>query len=49
MNQSYDVLIVGGGMVGLSVACLLGQNEQLNVSLVDAGSRPEFKPGNDRR
>jgi len=34
MNKEYDVLIIGGGMVGATVACALG-NSQLRVALVE--------------
>jgi len=44
MIRSCDILIVGGGMVGLSVAALLSRNEGLKVTLVDAGPRPAFDP-----
>ncbi len=44
MKRSYDIAVVGAGMVGLSAACLLGQNSQLNVTVVDAGKRPAFNP-----
>ena len=44
MKRSYDIVVVGAGMVGLSAACLLGQNSQLKVTVVDAGKRTEFNP-----
>jgi 2-octaprenylphenol hydroxylase len=50
MKREFDVLIAGAGMVGLTVALLLAQgdtNDQLNISVVDAGVVPEFKPGQD--
>lgn len=39
MNEEFDVLIVGGGMVGATVACALGGSE-LKVGLVEQ-SMPE--------
>jgi len=50
MKREFDVLIAGAGMVGLTVALLLAQgdtNDQLNISVVDAGVIPEFKSGQD--
>lgn len=44
MIRSCDLLIVGGGMVGLSVAALLSRNDKFKVTLVDAGPRPVFDP-----
>ncbi len=35
MSQQYDVMIVGGGMVGLTLACALGQ-QQFKVALIEA-------------
>ena len=29
MTEKYDVLIIGGGMVGATVACALGNSSQL--------------------
>ncbi|WP_428356340.1 FAD-dependent monooxygenase [Methyloprofundus sp.] len=34
MNEEYDVLIVGGGMVGAAVACALGDSD-LKVALIE--------------
>ena len=42
MNRQYDIAIVGAGMVGLSAACLLATDERLRITVIDAGSRPEF-------
>ena len=46
MNRTFDILIVGGGMVGLSAAALLATNDRFRVTLVDAGPRPAFDPDN---
>jgi len=46
MNRSFDILIVGGGMVGLSTAALLAMNDRFKVTVVDAGPRPAFDPEN---
>ena len=37
-EQSFDIVIVGGGMVGATMACLL-RDLDLNIALVD---RVEF-------
>ena len=50
MNRNFDILIAGGGMVGLTIALLLAQRnekEQLSITLVDAGKRPSFSPDDD--
>ena len=47
MKDAFDVLIVGGGMVGLATAALLTADERLRVTLVDAGESPAFEPGED--
>ena len=50
MNREFDILIAGGGMVGLTVALALLQgdaNDQLRITVVDAGKRPSFSPGQD--
>jgi 2-octaprenylphenol hydroxylase len=47
MNKRYDVLIVGAGVTGLTVAALLAQCEyssQLRLTVVDAAPRPVHDP-----
>ncbi|OUR73196.1 FAD-binding protein [Methylophaga sp. 41_12_T18] len=36
MNQHYDVIVVGGGMVGSTLAVALSQQPSLNIALVEA-------------
>ena len=44
-QTSYDVIIVGAGMVGASAACLLAQtNPNLTVALVEAQRSTPFNP-----
>jgi 2-octaprenylphenol hydroxylase len=50
MTREFDILIAGAGMVGLSLALLLAQNDsqqQLRVRVVDAGPIPLFTPGQE--
>ena len=47
MKSRFHIMIAGGGMVGLTVACLLSSERKLEVTLVDAGPRPVFDPGAD--
>jgi len=36
MQKSYDIVIVGGGIVGCSLACMLAQKTSLSVGLLEA-------------
>lgn len=50
MSGRYDVLVVGAGVTGLTVAALLAQcrhAHRLHVTVVDAAPRPNFDPGTD--
>lgn len=50
MSKTYDVLIVGAGVTGLTVAALLAQcdhGKQLRLTVVDAAPRPEHNPDDD--
>jgi len=45
MNRTFDVVIAGSGIAGLTLAALLSRDERterLNVRLIDAGERPHF-------
>ena len=47
MKPRYDILIAGGGMVGLTTACLLSRDPAVRVTLVDAGERTVFDPDSE--
>ena len=50
MNKTYDVMIVGAGVAGLTVAALLAQcrySNQLRLTIVDAAPRPVHEPADD--
>ncbi|NIL94971.1 MAG: NAD(P)-binding protein [Woeseiaceae bacterium] len=50
MSRTYEMLIVGAGVTGLTVAALLGQSkhsDRFDITVVDAGSRPHHDPDGD--
>jgi 2-octaprenylphenol hydroxylase len=50
MNKRFNVVIVGGGVTGLTVAALLAQGacaDALRLTLIDAAPRPRFDPDNE--
>lgn len=47
MNTTYEIVIAGAGMVGLSAAALLSKDQRLRITVVDAGKRPAFDVGED--
>jgi len=47
--QKFDVLIVGAGMVGLTLALALRKNSQLKIAMVDTSAVPELDQNIDVR
>lgn len=44
MSESFDIVIVGGGMVGATLAVALAQQPSLNIALVEAQLPEPVKP-----
>jgi 2-octaprenylphenol hydroxylase len=44
-TQHYDIVIVGGGMVGSALACALSNNNALNIAIIES-REPELKRNN---
>ncbi len=50
MNRPFEIVVVGAGITGLTVAALLAQSKhagQMRVTIVDAGKRPTFDKSDD--
>jgi len=46
MNNQYDIIIIGGGMVGLTLACALAQ-QNLKIAVVEACQPEDIKSEDD--
>ncbi len=50
MKAQFDIVIVGAGITGLTLAALLAKGrhaDALNITVIDAAKRPEFSAGDD--
>jgi len=50
VNRPFEIVVVGAGITGLTVAALLAQSKhtgQMRVTIVDAGKRPTFDRSDD--
>lgn len=48
MSTNVDIIIVGGGMVGASLAALLAKQAHFTVALIDQHPLPQVKPDDTR-
>ena len=53
-NHQFDITIVGGGMVGISLALLLAQQKRWKVLVLESqpinqGETPQYSPSFDAR
>lgn len=53
LSQDYDITIIGGGMVGISLALLLAQQQRWKIALLESqpvqGKAPDYSPSFDAR
>ena len=47
-KQTYDVIILGGGLAGLSLSCLLGEIDGLSVACIDRDEPEKLMAGDER-
>lgn len=45
-NATYDYVVVGGGLAGLTVASRLAENKSLSIAVVEPGTFSEISNGN---
>lgn len=46
-NATYDYVVVGGGLAGLTVASRLAENKSLSIAVVEPGTFSEISNGNN--
>ena len=46
MNEKYDVIIIGGGMVGGTLACALADSD-LRVAVIERAELTPFDPDSE--
>lgn len=50
MTERVDIVVIGAGMVGAAVACLLAEHgDEITLTIVDAREPPGFEPEGDYR
>jgi len=47
VKRQYDIVIIGAGMVGLTAAGLMSKDDQLRITVIDAGRTPVFNADNE--